>query len=142
MILLWQSCETISPRSENGGGRPTLANSVIQCDFSEYAPVRIDHFDSDAVLKQIQPEYPTEGIIRRVQGRVTVKALINRKGQVEKACAIEGESELRAPAEIAALQWKFKPGYGLAFVRPKTKKNPKNYAEVYIVFDFKLPVTG
>jgi hypothetical protein len=61
---------------------------------------------------------------------------------VERACAFEGEEALRKSGEKAALQWKFKPGYGLAFVRPNTVKNLKNFAEVYLVFEFKLDKTG
>ena len=71
-----------------------------------------------------------------------MKALVDEKGMVDRACAFEGEEALRKAAENAALQWKFKPGYGLAFKRPKTQKNPKNFAEVYIVFEFKLDKTG
>jgi outer membrane biosynthesis protein TonB len=144
VILLWQSCETIVPPAENTGRlgnetNHTIASSSETCDFSQYASVRIGHFDKDFVLKQTQPEYPAEVGNRGVHGRVVVKALINRKGDVEKACAVEGETELRLPAENAALKWKFKPGYGIAFKRPTTPKNPRNYAEVYIVFDFKPP---
>ena len=67
---------------------------------------------------------------------------MNEKGIVERACAVEGAEVLRQAAETAALQWKLKPKYGLAFVRPKTEKNPKNFAEVYIIFEFKLDKTG
>lgn len=116
--------------------------SVSPCDFSSYAPVRIEQFDRKAVTKRVQPEYPLEAVRRGVQGRVVVKALVDEKGIVERACAVEGEEALRKAAEKAALQWKLKPGYGLAFIRPKTEKNPKNFAEAYIVFEFKLDKTG
>lgn len=123
---------------------PSSANKSVndECDFSSYAPVRILHFDSKAVIKEVEPEYPKEAVQHHIQGRVIVKVLINKSGDVEKSCATEGDETLRPSAEKAALQWKFKPGYGLAFLRPKTKKNPKNYAEVYIVFDFKLDKAG
>lgn len=112
------------------------------CDFSAYAPVRIEQFDRKAITKRVQPEYPLEAAQRGVQGRVVVKALVDEKGIVERACAVRGEEALRKAAEKAALQWKLKPGYGLAFIRPKTEKNPKNFAEVYIVFEFKLDKAG
>lgn len=114
----------------------------IPCDFSSYSPVRIEQFDRGAILKRVQPEYPPEAIHAAIQGRVAVKALVNEKGLVEKACAIDGDQQLGWVAEKAALKWKFKPGYGLAFIRPKTEKNPKNFAEVYIVFEFKLDKNG
>lgn len=114
----------------------------IRCDFSSYKPVRIQQFDRKAITKRVQPEYPLEAVERGVQGRATVKTLVNEKGIVERACTVEGDEMLRKAAEKAALQWKFKPGYGLAFVRPKTAANPKNFAEVYIVFEFKLDRRG
>lgn len=117
---------------------PTDKSGEDECDFSVYAPVRITHFDAKAVIRRIQPEYPPEAAQRGVQGRVIVKALVNEKGAIERACTVEGEQELRSAALKAALQWKLKPGYGLAFLRPKTRKNPKNFAEVYIVFVFRF----
>lgn len=121
---------------------PAGENRQAECDFSSYAPVEIKHFDPGAVTKRVKPEYPPEASQRGIQGRVIVKALVNEAGIVERACAFEGEEKLRRSAEKAALEWKLKPGYGLAFLRPKTKKNPKNYAEVYIVFNFRLDEPG
>jgi len=112
------------------------------CDFSLYSPVRIKQFNPKSTLRRVQPQYPPEAVQTGIQGRVVVKALVNEKGLVERVCSTEGEQRLRKAAEEAALQWKFKPGYGLAFIRPKTEKNPKNFAEVYIVFEFKLDKTG
>ena len=116
--------------------------SDTSCDFSSYSPIRIEQFDRGAIIKRVQPEYPPEAVQAAIQGRVTVKALVNEKGLVEKACAVDGEQQLRKAAEKAALQWKFKPKYGLAFIRPETEKNLKTFAEAYIVFEFKLNKTG
>jgi TonB family protein len=136
IALFFQSCDAI-PNLKNVNGRSEHEQAVRpeKCDFSEFAPVRIKQFDTDAVLKRKQPEVPEDAVHSGSSGKVVVKALINADGDVEKACAVKGEPELRQTAEQAALQWKFKPGYGLAFSRPNTKKNPKNYAEVFIVFD-------
>ena len=142
--LLMQCGGTTVQRKEEAKSVPSQiqppANKTgkDECDFSAYAAVRISHFDPKAVTKRVQPQYPPEAMQRSVQGQVTVKALVNEKGFIERACAVEGEEVLRHAAEQAALQWRLKPGYGLAFIRPKTKKNPQNYAEVYIVFTFKL----
>jgi TonB family protein len=118
--------------------RPTDAG----CDFSAYSTVRIEQFARGAIIKRVQPDYPPEAIQAAVEGRVSLKVLVNEKGLVEKACAFDGAQQLRRAAEKAALQWKFKPGYGLAFIRPKTEKNPKNFAEAHIVFEFKLDKTS
>lgn len=138
VVLVLQSCDTIPViKKESGTTVPNQNAAQEECDFSEFSPVRIQHFDSDAVLKREQPEFPKNAVRRGIEGRVVVKALINAEGKVEKACATQGESELRVPAERAVLRWEFKPGYGLAFSRPNTSKNPKNYAEVFVAFDFK-----
>jgi hypothetical protein len=63
-------------------------------------------------------------------GRVKVKVLIDRKGNVVKACAVEGHPLLREPARRAALEWKFKPNFGF------TAKQKRKYIQSHIVFVF------
>ena len=117
---------------------PSAATSSNKCNFSAYRPVRIQFFDSTFIRRKVQPEYPTEAVAKGLEGRVLVKALVNQAGEIEKACAVEGDELLRPAAESATLQWRYKPGYGLAFRRPVTPQNPQNYAEVFIDFEFNL----
>jgi TonB family protein len=113
-------------------------SSHSRCDFSAYAPITMNYFDPHVVRKRVEATYPSDAAQRGIQGRVVIRALVNEKGVIEQACAVEGHKELDSAAERAALQWKLKPGYGLAFSRPKTKRNPQNFADLYIVFNFKL----
>jgi len=46
--------------------------------------------------------------MRKVQGVVSVKIIVNRDGDVVKACATNGDEELANAPEKAALRWKFK----------------------------------
>lgn len=131
-----QSKEPVKATQQTDAAAKKPSND--KCDFSAYAPTRILYFDQGAVTKRVKPIYPPEAVQRGIQGRVVVKTLVTESGTIERACAVEGEDVLRHAAEIAALQWKFKPGYGLAFSRPKTTVKPQNYAEVYIVVDFKI----
>jgi TonB family protein len=115
----------------------SMESNLEKCDFSEFAPVRIFHFDSETVIKEVIPEYPIDAKNRGVEGNVVVRVLIDENGDVNKACIVKGEPELRYSAETAARQWKFKPKYGIAFTRPITPTNPQNYAEILLVFTFK-----
>jgi TonB family protein len=93
---------------------PVQKSSDSGCDFSAYQPVRESHFVSRAVIEKVKPEYPPEAMNRDVQGWINVKILVNRDGDVEKACAVDGDQILKEAAEKAALQWKFKPYFGHA----------------------------
>lgn len=108
------------------------------CDFSSLSPARMSHFIRAAVLKKI-PEYPTEAIERRVQGQVIVKILVNRNGDVEKACVIKGPLLLQAAAKSAAMQWKFKRNFGFTKAKPREREVvPSTYVEDGLLFNFTL----
>jgi len=124
-----------------GTGRAVLPepkSRLDRCDFSAYAPVPMSLFDPKVVTKRVAPEYPAGAVERGVQGRVVVKGLVNEQGLIERACAVEGEEILRRAAETAVLRWKLKPKYGVGLVRPVSQRNPKNFADIVIAFDFKL----
>src|SRR5262249_26430859 len=57
-----------------------------ECDFTAYQPVRESHFIQRTVKKKVNPTYPPEAVSRNIQGLVNVKILVNRDGNVEKAC--------------------------------------------------------
>jgi TonB family protein len=79
-----------------------------ECDFSSYKPATVSHFVQFALKTKVKPEYPTEAVQRGIQGKISVKILVDRDGNVVKACALNGDEVLRRAAEEAALQWKFK----------------------------------
>jgi len=103
-----------------------------ECDFTAYHPVRESHFVSRTVRKKVEPIYPPTAANRGIHGWVNVKILVNRDGNVEKACAVDGDQTLKDAAEIAALQWKFKPYFGLA------KAGSRKYMVDVIAFNFDL----
>ncbi|HEV7375107.1 MAG TPA: TonB family protein [Pyrinomonadaceae bacterium] len=64
----------------------------------------------DAVpVQKILPNYPPAARTSRIAGAVFVKVEIDEQGNVISAQAIEGPNLLRAAAENAARQWKFRP---------------------------------
>ncbi len=106
-----------------------------ECDFASSHPVWESHFVSRTVTKKVEPIYPSEAAHRGVQGWVNVKILVNRDGNVEKACAINGDQTLKDAVEKAALQWKFKPYFGAPNA---AKVGSRKYTEAVIVFNFVL----
>lgn len=98
-----------SPQQASLSAQKSIAD---ECDFTVYQPVRESHFVQRTVKRKVNPIYPSEAVYHAVQGLVNVKILVNREGNVEKACAIDGDPTLKKAAEIAALQWKFKPNFG------------------------------
>jgi outer membrane biosynthesis protein TonB len=78
-----------------------------ECDFSAYKPVTVSHFLQTSLKTRVKPIYPSEAIRRGIRGKISVKILVDRDGNVVKACALNGEDVLRSVAEDAALKWKF-----------------------------------
>jgi TonB family protein len=103
------------------------------CDFSRYKPLVVDHprVNANEALKKVQPKYPAIGKSRRAQGKVRVKTLVDRKGNVVGTCATEGHPLLSASAVSAARQWNFLPNFGFA-------ARQRGYMETFLVFNFVL----
>jgi TonB family protein len=57
------------------------------------------------------PVYPTIAQIAHTQGVVTIDALINERGDVVQAQAIDGPGLLIPAALEAVLKWKYEPTY-------------------------------
>jgi len=62
------------------------------------------------VVRQSKPEYPELARKAGIEGRVTVKVLINTQGDVEKVEIVKGHPMLDDAAVESAKKWKFKPG--------------------------------
>src|SRR5436305_182589 len=84
------------------------AKKGCKCDFSKYNPLILSHPLVDAAIKTIEPEYPLTAKRANIQGKVEVRILVDRNGNVVEACVVEGHPLLRLAAKSAALQWKFK----------------------------------
>ena len=79
------------------------------------------------IVKRVKPDYPPEAKMGRTQGEVAVRVLIDRNGQVERACGI-GPALLQDAAEKAALQWLFRP--------PRLNGEPFPYIQEVLIFKF------
>jgi len=56
-----------------------------------------------------KPRYPDEARTARVAGRVTVRLIIDERGKVIHACAVEGPALLMRASEVAAYKAVFTP---------------------------------
>jgi TonB family protein len=140
LVLLLLLLGIDKSNAQNDSLNKGAQNDESKCDFKKYAPIKMEHFPAEAILKKVVPKYPPKARKQKIEGTVSVKILINEKGIVEKACAFSGEKVLWVEAEKAALRWKFKPKYGLAFTAQRHDRVKKRYAFAYISFTFKLPV--
>lgn len=89
------------------------------CGFSEFHPRHMSHFVDKGALTKATPQYPLAAKAKSLGGTVQVRVLINKNGLVERTCPVYVRQE-KAPdrslvvsAEAAALQWTFKPNFGI-----------------------------
>ena len=104
-----------------------------KCDFSSFKPVIVSHFVKTSLKTQFKPSYPSEAVRQALQGKISVKILVDRDGNVVKACAFNGDAILRQAAEDAALKWKFKR---------KVVAGRESFVEAGISFNFVLDKNG
>lgn len=104
-----------------------------ECDFSDYKPIRISDYRIP-IRKRVEPEYPKLAVEGGIVGRVTVKVLVDLKGDVVRACAATGHPVLKEPAIESALKWKFIRNCKRCFGRRA------RYMEEWIVFRFEPKV--
>jgi protein TonB len=74
-------------------------------DISKFVPYEIE----PKVITRVQPVYPDLARKSNQEGRVTVKALVDKEGKVKKAVVIAGPEIFHEATIAAALQWVFKP---------------------------------
>ena len=61
------------------------------------------------VISKVAPDYPEAARAARIQGVVTVQALVGKDGAVQDARVVRSIPELDGAAKACVQQWKFKP---------------------------------
>ncbi|MEO6392096.1 MAG: TonB family protein [Pyrinomonadaceae bacterium] len=125
--------------TDAGGGQvsdpPASGSSGKEsCNFSKYKRLGEPHRLYSAAVKKVDPDYPQLGKSARASGKVVVRILVNKRGDVAAACVVEGHPLLRAAALKAAKQWKFKKNFGFNDYKPVER-----FAETEIISNFSLP---
>lgn len=106
------------------------------CDFSSYKPLLIGHPQADYIVKKVEPVYPPSAKAVRAEGEVKVYVIVNRNGDAVEACVFKGHPLLRAAAQNAALQWKFKKNLGLS--SKSKRRHKRGYRQEVVVFNFNI----
>ncbi len=61
------------------------------------------------LLRQVNPQYPTQARQERVEGTVVLQAVISKDGSVQKLTVVSGPSMLTKAAMEAVKQWRYRP---------------------------------
>jgi TonB family protein len=61
------------------------------------------------IVKRVEPAYPSDAEMARIQGKIVVRVTIDEHGNVTEEKAISGHPLLVKAALTAAKQWKFQP---------------------------------
>ena len=89
-----------------GGGAPRPKPPV------DSRPVAvISQIVEGMLIYRVQPVYPQTAIITRVQGSVTLRAIIGRDGTIQHLRAESGPPMLVPAALDAVRQWRYRPFY-------------------------------
>jgi TonB family protein len=63
----------------------------------------------DGLVRRVEPEYPEQARLQRIQGPVLLDVRITRQGVVQNIKLISGDPVLAEAATAAVQQWRFKP---------------------------------
>ncbi len=83
----------------NVTGPPTL----------NHKPLPVSHLDEGFLVHKVQPVYPQNAIVARIQGTVVLAAVIDTSGRVTQLHAVSGHPFLVPAAVEAVRQWRYKP---------------------------------
>ena len=95
--------ETAPPVIDTGRGEKDVEE--IEEEIFEFFAVE----EQPERIKDIAPEYPKAARRAGIEGTVIVRALVSKKGEVEKVEVLKGPKELHDAAIKAAIATKFKP---------------------------------
>jgi TonB family protein len=105
--------ETVVPPLGIAAAAPynnSAESKPIQSAEMKAKRVRVSQGVSQAlVVSMVQPTYPDEAKVARIQGTVAMRAVIGKTGDVEKLELISGHPMLAPAAMDAVKQWKYKP---------------------------------
>jgi TonB family protein len=97
-----ETLEGLSQAGRSGMTPPAGALPVIpRLHLTEQAP--------DRLISKVNPDYPLNSKLDRLQGTVIVNALIDKEGHVAWVRALAGPVRLQQPSLDAVRQWVFKP---------------------------------
>lgn len=73
------------------------------------APLASDAATGLKLIKGVTANYPEEAQKKGIEGKVTLRIVVNEKGRVSEATVLSGPAELRQAALDSVKQWEFEP---------------------------------
>lgn len=71
--------------------------------------LRLSHIDEGNLIRKVQPIYPALARSARIQGVVSLQAVISKEGTIENLRVLSGHPMLTAAAIDAVRQWRYRP---------------------------------
>lgn len=107
----------------HANGRPALARRSLEGaqvrlrdDLIRFAGLNpnVDNVPDPAVTppvktKHVNPDYPKEAMLSRIQGTVEIRGIIDNRGRVSRMSMVTKPSMLDGAALAAVQQWEFRP---------------------------------
>jgi len=108
-----QQGEDNQPPVESTTVDPTVKETVVPANITTNASAHsaISAGAGDVVSHSVQPGYPMLARQMKVQGAVTLQAMIGRDGLIQDLRVVSGPPILATAAREAVKQWHFKPHY-------------------------------
>jgi periplasmic protein TonB len=102
--------EIEAPIMSTGGDSLVISPDAVvygeqEPDLDEFVAVEVE----PVPIKQVSPEFPRLAQEAEIEGRVIVKALVDKEGRVKKVVVMSGPEVFQEAAKAAAMQWVFKP---------------------------------
>jgi len=72
-------------------------------------PIRVSEIMEGNLIHRVEPQYPAIARQIRLEGRVVLKAVISREGNIEQLQVTSGPGLLASAAVSAVPQWKYRP---------------------------------
>jgi len=94
-----------SGATSSASGAPASANALVSAGDR----VQLSPQTAQSVSVSVPPDYPLLARQMKVQGAVSLQALISRDGTIQELQILSGPSILATAAREAVKQWRFKP---------------------------------
>ncbi len=114
----------------------TKASAPLVIRASKGRPVRISSADG-LLIKKIEPLYPLDAKILRLEGTVVLRTVIDKTGDVSSVFALSGPPLLESAAVEAVKQWQYRP-----FSMNGQSVEVETTVEVVFALDGSQPTTG
>jgi len=89
---------------------PTEKGATTGLEMPSEGIVELSHDAAEgSLVRRVEPEYPEQALVQRIQGPVLLDVRISREGAVQEVKLVSGDPLLADAAIAAVRQWRFKP---------------------------------